>query len=83
MAALGSLPAQAALERTAVAAALVARAPRPETPAVDILARYAKALNTVFPCPTCRPDQFARWRNGCYRPGHQPKRCKLCKDAKA
>jgi hypothetical protein len=82
MAAAGSLPARAALERGAVAAALAAKEPRPETPAVDLLAAYSQALNTVFPCPTCRPAQFARWRHGCYKVGHQPKRCKLCKDAK-
>lgn len=82
MAAAGSLPAQAVIERAAVAAALVAKEPRPETPAVDRLAAYTQALNTVFPCPTCRPGQFARWRHGCYKLGHQPKRCKLCKDAK-
>lgn len=47
---------------------------------LDQWGRYTSALNTVFPCPTCRPDQFSRWRHGCYRPGHAPKRCRLCKD---
>ena len=53
-----------------------------EQAVADQWAKYRAALNTVFPCPTCRPKQFARWRNGCYRPNHVPKRCRLCKDDK-
>lgn len=47
---------------------------------IEQVAKYRAALNTVFPCPTCRPKQFARWRRGCYRPNHQAARCRLCKD---
>lgn len=51
-----------------------------------LLERWAKfrgLLNTVFPCPHCRPEQFARWRHGCYQPNHQRKRCSRCKEAGA
>lgn len=56
------------------------RLPAPDVATLERMAKYRAALNTVFPCPTCRPKQFARWRHGCYRPGHIAKRCRLCKD---
>lgn len=34
-----------------------------------------------FPCPVCRPAQFLRWQNGCFRPNHRSGRCKLCQEA--
>lgn len=49
---------------------------------IEQMAKYRAALNTVFPCPTCRPKQFARWRHGCWRPNHVASRCRLCKDDK-
>lgn len=48
---------------------------------IEQMAKYRAALNTVFPCPSCRPAQFARWRHGCYRPNHVAKRCRMCKDS--
>lgn len=57
------------------------RYPMPDTALVEQLAAYHAALSTVFPCPTCRPEQFSRWRHGCYRPNHEPRRCRRCKDA--
>lgn len=44
----------------------------------DRLAKYAALANTAYPCPTCRPAQFARWRNGCFAPNHNRKVCQLC-----
>lgn len=49
---------------------------------IEQMAKFRAALNTVFPCPTCRPNQFARWRHGCWRPNHVAARCRLCKDGK-
>lgn len=91
---LEALRAQAATERAALEDARMRRArgvrdpdgklPEiPDTPTIDTLATYARALNTVFPCPTHRPDQFRRWRNGCWRPGHRAKSCRLCNPGKA
>lgn len=31
-----------------------------------------------FPCPKCRPAQFLRWQNGCFRPNHKAATCELC-----
>lgn len=62
-----------------------ARYPMPDDTAlalIEQMAKYRAALNTVFPCPTCRPKQFARWRHGCWRPNHVASRCRLCKDDK-
>lgn len=36
------------------------------------------AAEDVYPCPDCRPAQYARWRAGCYRANHARKRCKVC-----
>lgn len=35
----------------------------------------------VFPCSECRPEVFARWANGCLRPGHRASKCERCKEA--
>lgn len=56
--------------------------PESDLALIEQLAKYRAELNTVFPCPTCRPKQFARWRHGCYRPNHVASRCRLCKDDK-
>lgn len=56
------------------------RQPAPDVTLLEMWARFVAALNTVFPCPHCRPKQFHRWRHGCYRPNHVAKRCRLCKD---
>jgi hypothetical protein len=71
------------LEAAAVATIEAARAERvpvpPEAQAdLDRFERYRAFLTSVFPCPTCRPAQFKRWRNGCYRPNHVRQRCSLC-----
>jgi hypothetical protein len=34
----------------------------------------------VFPCETCRPEQFERWANGCLAPEHRASRCALCRE---
>lgn len=34
-----------------------------------------------FPCPVCRPSQFLRWQNGCFRPNHRAGQCELCQEA--
>ena len=48
------------------------------TATIDRWQRFRALLNSVYPCPRCRPSQFARWRNGCYQPGHVARRCKVC-----
>lgn len=57
------------------------RYPMPDTTLLDMWGKYRAALNTVYPCPTCRPNQFHRWRHGCYTANHQRKRCRLCIEA--
>lgn len=54
--------------------------PAPDPTPIEQWGKYRAALNTVFPCPTCRPKQFARWRHGCFGPNHVAKRCRYCKD---
>lgn len=80
---LAALRQQATLERAELDRARAAHEPLPETPTLALLAKYASARSTVFPCPTCRPAQFRRWRHGCYRPGHVARTCKLCREASA
>lgn len=53
------------------------------TAAIDRWQKFRAMLNTVYPCPRCRPAQFAKWRAGCYQPGHVAKRCKVCTAATA
>lgn len=36
------------------------------------------AADSVFPCPTCKPEQYRRWRNGCFTPNHNRRKCDLC-----
>jgi hypothetical protein len=33
-------------------------------------ARYAAALNSVYPCATCRPETFQLWAEGHKHPDH-------------
>lgn len=40
--------------------------------------KYRAILNSVYPCPACRPDQFKRWRDGCFLPNHSRKSCRRC-----
>lgn len=54
------------------------RGPEPPRDVLDRMARYAAAMNSVYPCPTCAPSQFARFRNGCFRPNHHTRSCRLC-----
>ena len=53
------------------------------TDEADRWSKFWTVLNSVFPCPSCRPRQFERWHHGCFRPGHVAKRCNLCKSAGA
>ena len=49
-------------------------------PGSDMRARWAAYRahkNSVYPCPTCRPEAMRRWQNGCYRSGHVP--CITCR----
>lgn len=41
---------------------------------------YARevAADCGFPCPTCLPEQYRRWRNGCYMLGHARAKCEIC-----
>ena len=55
--------------------------PMPDLALLELWAKYRAMLNTVYPCPTCRPQQFHRWRHGCYRTNHARSRCKLCREA--
>jgi len=48
------------------------------TATIDRWQRFRALLNSVYPCPRCRPSQFARWRAGCFQPGHVARRCKVC-----
>lgn len=41
-------------------------------------ANTAALANTVYPCRTCRPQQFARWVQRHYSPGHDPHNCEGC-----
>lgn len=40
--------------------------------------RRAAAANTIYPCRTCRPQQFYRWANGHFTPEHDSDRCPQC-----
>lgn len=40
--------------------------------------KRAAAVNTVYPCRTCRPNQFYRWANGHYGAEHDADRCPQC-----
>lgn len=44
----------------------------------DAWRRYIAILNSVYPCPTCKPAQFHRWRHGCFGPDHVAARCRRC-----
>jgi hypothetical protein len=48
------------------------------TPERDAYAKLVGMRNTVYPCPQCNAEQFKRWRNGCFRPNHAAKSCRLC-----
>lgn len=49
-----------------------------DTPEHAAWCKFAAIANSVYPCPTCRPGQFKKWRNGCYQPNHHRKTCRTC-----
>lgn len=69
--------------REATAEAVRNGQPKPEqsNATLDTWQKFRALLNSVYPCPRCRPAQFQKWRNGCYRPGHVARRCKVCNAA--
>lgn len=41
--------------------------------------RRASLENSVYPCPTHRPDMYERWSHGCLDVEHESWRCDLCR----
>lgn len=50
----------------------------PGTPEAETWRKFVALTNSVFPCPSCSPARYERWRAGCFAPNHSRKSCKLC-----
>jgi len=40
-----------------------------------------RVTESMYPCPSCRPEQFLRWQKGCAAPNHDRKNCPECMGA--
>lgn len=40
-----------------------------------------KCVETMHPCPACRPEQFTRYERGCFKRDHDAASCSLCQNA--
>lgn len=59
--------------------------PYPENPTEqqirEVDAKRRNGRVAYRPCQDCRPQQFARWANGCLRSDHRATTCDLCIEA--
>lgn len=37
-----------------------------------------RVKESMYPCPSCRPEQFLRWQKKCLEPDHNRKGCPEC-----
>lgn len=40
-----------------------------------------EVVETMHPCPACRPEQFMRFEAGCFKRDHDRTTCSLCQNA--